>query len=310
MTLDNDDPLRSFVPVLRHGLRGADLPHTFNHVSTSRGVDSLRISTRFKRLVFGLTVFAWSTAFGQFESCPQFFPDGTIPVLSASAPARQHEICFDSFAMLYSGQSKTPVFVVERLNRKNLLVAKGETRTNRFYEEARLPYAERSRLQDYKSRAINGRHFDRGHMAPAGDMSDDKSMAQSFSLANMVPQAPQNNRRAWASIEKATRKYVMRAAGDIYVFTGPVYAEPVETLGPGAVWIPKHLFKLVYDPGTKRSWAHWLENTDDARVGRPISYEDLVRLTGTDFLPSAKAGAARSVWRFPRIIGAEIFKRE
>ena len=45
-------------------------------------------------------------------------------------------------------------------------------------------------------------------------------MAQSFSLANIVPQAPMNNRKAWAGIERATRKYVMRAAGDVFVITG------------------------------------------------------------------------------------------
>ena len=55
-----------------------------------------------------------------------------------------------------------------------------------------------------------GSGFDRGHNSPAGDQEDPESMAQSFSLANMMPQAPQNNRIAWASIEKGTRKYVLR----------------------------------------------------------------------------------------------------
>ena len=56
-------------------------------------------------------------------------------------------------------------------------------------------------------------------MVPAADVTTVEGMAQSFSLANMVPQAPVNNRKAWASIEKATRKYVMRASGDVYVVT-------------------------------------------------------------------------------------------
>ncbi len=122
-------------------------------------------------------------------------------------------------------------------------------------------------------------------MAPAGDMATPESMAQSFSLANMVPQYPINNRKAWASIEKATRKYVMRAAGDVYVITGPVFDGTPPTIGPDHVWVPQHLFKLVYDPSTNRIWAHWLDNTDDARVGKPISYEELVRRTGIEFLP-------------------------
>jgi endonuclease G len=44
---------------------------------------------------------------------------------------------------------------------------------------------------------------------------------------------------------------------------------------------------LVYDPSTKRAWAHWLDNTDDAKVGKPISYEELVVRNGIEFLTTA-----------------------
>lgn len=128
-------------------------------------------------------------------------------------------------------------------------------------------------------------------------MFDRNSMAQSFSLANIIPQAPRNNRKAWASIERATRKYVMRARGDVFVFTGPVYSSPVDTLGPGGVWVPKYLFKLVYDASSRRSWAHWLANEDGARVGAPISYEQLVQLTGTEFLPSQDLSGTSALLR-------------
>jgi endonuclease G len=116
-------------------------------------------------------------------------------------------------------------------------------------------------------------------------METEESMAQSFSLANMVPQYPINNRKAWAGIEKATRKYVMRAAGAVFVITGPVFEPNPPTIGSNQVWVPQHLFKLVYDPATGRAWAHWLENTDDARVRKPISYDELVRRTGINFIP-------------------------
>lgn len=126
------------------------------------------------------------------------------------------------------------------------------------------------------------------HMAPAGDMPTAQAMAQSFSFANTVPQAPMNNQRSWAGIEKATRKYVMHAKGDIYVITGPVFEGSAESIGPGRVRVPKYLYKLVYDSSSGRAWAHWIENTNEARAGRPITYEELVRRTGIDFLPGVQ----------------------
>ena len=60
------------------------------------------------------------------------------------------------------------------------------------------------------------------------------------------------------------------------------------TIGPGKVQVPKYLYKLVYDANTGRAWAHWIENTDMARAGRPITYSELVKRTGTEFLPGVK----------------------
>lgn len=215
----------------------------------------------------------------RFNRCPQFFPGGQAPRLPAGEHLR--ELCFDAFAVLYSGKTKTPVFTAERLNRAGLAAARGEQRTNKFYEEARLPMAERATLADYQ-----GSGYDRGHQAPAGDMPSPKAMAQSFSLANMVPQSAENNRGVWARrVEAATRHYVERAQGDVHVFTGPVFEGGVKTIGKGRIWVPTYLFKLVYDPGAKRAWAYWVKNTDDAKVTSPISYRELVNRIGIELLP-------------------------
>lgn len=150
-----------------------------------------------------------------------------------------------------------------------------------------MPAAERAELEDYR-----GSGYDRGHLAPAANMPDAESMVQSFSLANMIPQAPINNRKAWAKIEKDTRKYVMRARGDVYVFSGPVYLE--DRGYAGRVPVPSHLFKLIHDSTTGKSWAHWLENSDEARPGKPIGYNELVSKTGINFLRAdfVRIGAA------------------
>ena len=154
-----------------------------------------------KRLFLAITVSAvFGTAFAantDFAQCRNDFANGKPPVLSVSADMQPRSLCFSAFAVLHSGKSHTPIYVAERLNREVLLEARHNQRTNKFYAEDRLPRAERAELEDYHRSG-----FDRGHMAPAGDMATPESMAQSFSLANMVPQYPINNRKALRPIKE------------------------------------------------------------------------------------------------------------
>lgn len=217
-----------------------------------------------------------------FSACPQFFAQGKAPKVPLKP--KQRALCFDAFAVLHSGESKTPMFVAQRLNRAAIADA-DEKRADKFYEEARLPVSERAKLDDYRNSG-----WSRGHMAPAGDMPTPQAMAQSFSLANMVPQAIKHNGGAWAnSVENATRKYAARASGNVYVITGPVFEPDISSspsIGLGRVRVPAYLFKLVYDENQNRAWVHWHANADATKGSQPISYQELVKRTGIEFLPS------------------------
>lgn len=221
-----------------------------------------------------------------FTACKQFFAAGKPPVVSPRP--MQRALCYDAFAILHSGESKTAVYVAQRLNRA-LVADADEKRTDKFFADARLRAAERATLEDYR-----GSGFDRGHLAPAGQMPTARAMAQSFSLANIVPQAPQHNQGAWrVAVEDATKKYAARASGNMYVITGPVYSPSIaqsDNIGPGQVRVPTYLFKLVYDEGQNRAWAHWHRNDNATRASKPISYDELVRRTGIEFLPGVRLG--------------------
>lgn len=136
-------------------------------------------------------------------------------------------LCFDSFADVYSPQTKTPIVTVERLNRASIQDAQDEERTDRFFPDPRLKASDRASLDDYR-----GSGYDRGHDAPAADQSSSRGMAQCFSLADMSPQASKNNRGVWAKVETDVRKYVLRSRGDVFVYTGPLFLDKnVATIG-------------------------------------------------------------------------------
>ena len=232
-------------------------------------------------MAFALACSGASNATENFSSCLRFFANGKPPLVAVRPTHRA--LCYDAFAILHSGESKTAVYVAEKLSRQSIADA-DEKRGNRFFADARLRSSERAELQDYQ-----GSGFDRGHLAPAADMPTAQAMAQSFSLANMVPQAPEHNRGVWArSVEMATRKYVARSGGDVYVITGPVFAPSIAqspSIGPDRVRVPKYLFKLVYAQAENKAWAHWQENDNATRASQPISYAELVKRTGVEFLP-------------------------
>ncbi len=233
-------------------------------------------------------------ASSSFNQCPQLFPDGhLIEVQSIDAQWRPVALCSSAFAVLYSARTKTPLIVVERMSRDGLQNSRGLARTDMFYADTRLSRAQRAELADYR-----GSGFDKGHLSPAADQPNQSAMEESFSLSNIVPQDPKNNREIWSKVEADTRHYVRRARGDVFVFTGAIFHGLPRTIGASRVWVPSHLFKLVYDPLASRAWAHVLPNSGDAQIGPPMSYQQFVAFSGMDFL-GAQVGARLQSARAP-----------
>ena len=150
-------------------------------------------------------------------------------------------------------------------------------RQNRFHPDENIPADERAELRHY---ANSG--YDRGHMAPAADMPDEQSQYESFSLANMVPQAPGNNRGVWARLEKKVRT-LAESYGQVYVITGPIFDVEPRRIG-GAVSVPVKLFKVLYASDGKAIRAYVAENRDDGEV-REVDPQSLQEMSGIRLLP-------------------------
>jgi endonuclease G len=189
-------------------------------------------------------------------NCPQFSPNGQPPVVTnPKMRAATQPLCYSDFAVLHSGVTHGPLWSAEHLTARHVEDAKDNTRTNRFFPEQRLPPGDSAQLSDYKRSG-----YDRGHMSPAGDRFSKKGMAESFSLANIVPQDPSNNRRIWSRIEEAVRRLV-EETGDAYVVTGPLFSgRQLQTIGETRVLVPTQLYKVVYLPQRQLAFAVVVEN--------------------------------------------------
>jgi len=97
-------------------------------------------------------------------------------------------------------------------------------------------------LADYK-----GSGFDRGHLAPAGDMKwSPMVMSESFYMSNMSPQRPSFNRGVWKRLEEQVRKWAV-VNKSIYITTGPVLVHGLIKIGSDDVSVPEKFYKVILD---------------------------------------------------------------
>ena len=212
--------------------------------------------------------------------CPALFAGGQPPALLNSRLAqRTHGLCYNAFAVLDSGITRGPLWSAEHPTAASLQAARDQPRVNLFHPEDALPPEDRAELADY---ARSG--YDRGHMTPSGDMPAPESQAQSFSLANMVPQTPQLNRGIWERIESAVRR-LARREGELYVVTGPVFQGADLKALQGRVLVPTSTYKAVYDPVTDAAGAYVCTNTNEPECW-VVSVADLAQVIGIDPFPA------------------------
>ncbi|MEG3085633.1 DNA/RNA non-specific endonuclease [Sphingomonas sp. PB2P12] len=233
------------------------------------------------------------TALPVARSCAGFYAGNTAPALvNPKLKASTRALCFRAFAVLHSGITRTPLYVAEHLTRTSIEAARAlDTRDNRFHPEKQLPPAERGELSDYR-----GSGFDRGHMAPSGDMGDPQDDYESFSLANIVPQNGPLNRNGWADLEGYVRDLTAKL-GDTYVVTGPAFTGDALHRLNGHVLAPSHVWKAIYVPG--QGAGAWIASNDPTAKWEVVSIATLATLTGIDPFPKLDAAAKAKVPAFP-----------
>ena len=211
-----------------------------------------------------LTALTPPPATAQSQTCLNHFVDGKAPVfIRASLQTHTVALCYEAFAVMHSGVSRTPLWSAEHLTRTSLVQAREIKRKDAFHADENIPSDQRAELSDY---AHSG--YDRGHMSPAADMPSEESQHQSFSLANIVPQDREHNQILWSAIEGATRHLVNQRGGRVFR--------------------PTHIFKAVYDP-IKKEGAAWLSPNRAGNEYEVVSLAELEKRIGITLFPTVPA---------------------
>jgi len=133
--------------------------------------------------------------------------------------------------------------------------------------------------------------YDRGHMAPAGDMKwDAEAMHLTFCMANICPQAKTLNTGAWKRLEEKCRQWA-RADSAIVIACGPVLSDTLtDFIGDSRVAVPKRFFKVIISPyaSPARGIAFIMPNgkVPGGIQATATTIDEVERITGYDFFPA------------------------
>lgn len=195
------------------------------------------------------------------------------------AEGNNQYLCRIGYAVNYNYNTKVAHYVVEHVTVNNLV--KNAPRKDDFREDPEVPAQYRQTLADY-----TGMGFDRGHVAPAADMTfDAQAMSESFYLTNMMPQVPGNNRGIWKYLEENVR-YWAQVKGEVYVITGALFEGQPKMMNKVA--IPSHVYKIVIDPKTGKQIAYLFTNEKlDPKLidNYAVSVASIEQRTGINFSP-------------------------
>ncbi len=210
------------------------------------------------------------------------------PVENVEIPAklnnRQEQIITHTgYTVSYNSDWKIPNWVAYELTKEE---AEGVApRNNHFIPDPEVPRMESATTDDYKNSG-----WDRGHMAPAGDMKwSEQAMKESFHLSNICPQNRNLNAGIWKDLEEQVRGLAIQK-GNIYVVCGPIVSKQPKTIGQNKVAIPDAFFKVLLqnNNGEWSAIAFMFPNESGRKLlsTYAMSVGDMQTITDIDFFPA------------------------
>lgn len=109
-------------------------------------------------------------------------------------------------------------------------------------------------LKDYGNGAkavtsseFTGTCFNRGHMVPSKDRSENEEYNElTFLTSNIIPQTPYLNQVIWDKLEDYSRKLIQEGK-KLYIISGPIYDKDFGSIGPNKdIPIPSKNFKIIF----------------------------------------------------------------
>lgn len=195
-----------------------------------------------------------------WADCPQFYPHGKTIIVEHTT-----ELCNSFYAVQFDTGNNRPIISVEKFR-----WGSHAQRLNDFHPDERLPAETRADNRDYLHSG-----YDKGHLTPAADATNEVEMHDTFLMSNMTPQEPTLNRESWRIMEEQVRKDMPD-----YIVTGALYSRASAVVGKHKIHIPVAYYKIAYAKDHAEAW--YAENLPHAHTV-PVTLDHVRELSGISF---------------------------
>jgi endonuclease G len=227
-----------------------------------------------------------------YAGCDALFFQGMKPVVRSERLVQVREICYEgAYGALYSYKFKNPYYVAEHMTKARVETARNPLRQN-FFAEPSLKPGERAEPADYK-----GAGYEAGQMASYKNMPTHETQYAAFSLINTVPQNHDSLVRLWDGIDNTLRNFIL-SVEELYVISGPIYADRNPAVGQKRIVIPDKLFKAVFNPKTRLIYVYVIPNRADEKWEQ-VTVAELEALTGINVFPFLSQAEREKMYEAP-----------
>ena len=227
------------------------------------------------------------------NDCQSLYPEG-LPTQNIDKL-----LCKKNFVIGYSYKTKTPMWTIETLQKRDdtEAVSLDGFRYKRDYALARKYRATSS---DYVYSTM-----DRSPLVPFEDMNTDHAASSdTFLMSNIAPQDYTLNRHAWVYLERGIRE-LADVYNEVHVVTGVAFLhkkyEKQQYIGNHKIAVPTHFYKAVYAPHTQdgpKMWA-WIVPNEAIDYKNMKNYrtsvDKLEAILHIDLFPALKRSIQKSV---------------
>jgi len=192
------------------------------------------------------------------SECADLYPDSKPIIVKDTV-----ELCNSFFVSLFDKEHNRVILVSEHLKPNKETVKRADA----FHSDPRIG-------KDPSPKQYVGTGYDKGHMAPAGDASNEQEMYETFLMTNMVPEIPNMNRVVWKNIEEETRKKLKNSQKSMYVVNIPFYDNDTNING---IPVPSYVCKFVIIEGENVGNISCVDNTvESKKFEEEISLNDFI----------------------------------